>query len=353
MSTAFQQQSTVVTAADWVKGISLSVLASVIGGASKLAIRKSWLLEERLQSQSRPSQIPGNDDNDEEYDSDNDDRPDRRTSIGDYNHQIVVQVMPPSSSPESKSPSSMPSPGIGGSSPLWSSQQPAPTVGDAPSPTYHPQASEELLVEFVARKQQRSPPSGGSSSLRQRLSLSISRDSSLGDASAASLTMDDGGDAAITTTNTADRSGGFGPTSPSSTASSPHAHRRATYTARSSSSRKQLLAYGLRTCGMVGMTILNPLCGILAMNYASPSILAPFSGLTLVWIVVLAGPLLHEPPSITQIRAASMILLGEVVVAVYGDHTTDQGLTTSNVVRTKSRAPAQRGMKIMLSPPRT
>ena len=41
--------STVVTASDWTKGISLSVLASVIGGASKLAIRKSWLLEQELE----------------------------------------------------------------------------------------------------------------------------------------------------------------------------------------------------------------------------------------------------------------------------------------------------------------
>ena len=318
-----------MTAADWVKGISLSVLASVIGGASKLAIRKSWLLEGRSQSQSRPSQIPGNDD---EAVHDNDDRPNRRTSIGDYNHQIVVEVMPPSS-PESRLLSSSgPSPEAAGSSPLWSRPAPVGEKGPLPpSPTTHQQHSEELLVEFVARKQ-RSPPSGGSSSLRQRLSLSISRDSSLGDASAASLMMDNGNDDGDSTDH---RDNGLGPTSPSSTASlSPSVRRTTSLTwGSSSASSRKWWAWGLRTCGMVGMTVLNPLCGILAMNYASPSILAPFSGLTLVWIVVLAGPLLNEPPSVTQIRAASMILLGEVVVAVYGDHTTDHGLTTSNVVR--------------------
>ena len=52
--------------------------------------------------------------------------------------------------------------------------------------------------------------------------------------------------------------------------------------------RRKILAYGLRVSGMIGMSVLNPICCVLAMNYASPSILAPFSGLTLVWIVVLS-----------------------------------------------------------------
>ena len=34
-----------ISALDWTKGILLSIAASIIGGASKLAIRKSWLLE--------------------------------------------------------------------------------------------------------------------------------------------------------------------------------------------------------------------------------------------------------------------------------------------------------------------
>lgn len=33
-----------VTASDWAYGIGYSVLASIIGGASKLCIRKSWLM---------------------------------------------------------------------------------------------------------------------------------------------------------------------------------------------------------------------------------------------------------------------------------------------------------------------
>ena len=51
--------------------------------------------------------------------------------------------------------------------------------------------------------------------------------------------------------------------------------------------------YFLRGCGMFGMSVLNPICCVLAMNYASPSILAPFSGLTLVW-VILFSPLVNN-----------------------------------------------------------
>ena len=38
-----------VTATDWMWGIIYSVLASIIGGASKLAIRKSWIIHGKLQ----------------------------------------------------------------------------------------------------------------------------------------------------------------------------------------------------------------------------------------------------------------------------------------------------------------
>ena len=85
---------------------------------------------------------------------------------------------------------------------------------------------------------------------------------------------------------------------------------------------------------MIGMTVLNPLCSVLAMRYASPSILAPFSGLTLVWIVLLSHRLIGEAPTVTQVIAAMLIVLGEVVVAVYGDHYND-AVTVEQVVRKK------------------
>jgi len=79
----------------------------------------------------------------------------------------------------------------------------------------------------------------------------------------------------------------------------------------------------LRISGMFGMTVMNPFCGTLAMNYASPSITAPFSGLTLVWIVLLSEMYVGEKPRRIQIAAASLIVLGQIVVAIFGDHTND------------------------------
>lgn len=99
------------------------------------------------------------------------------------------------------------------------------------------------------------------------------------------------------------------------------------------STRLWTVAYALRLSGMIGMTFLNPLCCVLAMNYASPSILAPFSGLTLVWIVLLSNPLIGERPTAAQVLAAALIVAGEVVVAIFGDHTNDGGVRLSDLVR--------------------
>lgn len=91
------------------------------------------------------------------------------------------------------------------------------------------------------------------------------------------------------------------------------------------------MALTLRLCGMFGMTFLNPLCGVLAMNYASPSITAPFSGLTLVWIIMFSKTFTGEQPSHAQIFASSLIVLGEVVIAIFGDHTNDEGTTLADL----------------------
>ena len=99
------------------------------------------------------------------------------------------------------------------------------------------------------------------------------------------------------------------------------------------SRRRNLSARCLRYSGMVGMSVLNPICCVLAMNYASPSILAPFSGLTLVWVILFSYPVVGEEPSRSQILAACLILAGEVVVAAFGDHTNDEGVTVEDVVR--------------------
>ena len=40
-----------ISASDWLKGITLSILASLIGASSKLAIRKSWIIQKNLERQ--------------------------------------------------------------------------------------------------------------------------------------------------------------------------------------------------------------------------------------------------------------------------------------------------------------
>jgi len=95
--------------------------------------------------------------------------------------------------------------------------------------------------------------------------------------------------------------------------------------------RTKRIALGLRLSGMFGMTFLNPLFCVLAMNYASPSILAPFSGLTLVWIVLFAEMMIGERPSSIQVLAACLIVVGEVIVAIWGDHTNDEGVSLDEV----------------------
>jgi hypothetical protein len=109
--------------------------------------------------------------------------------------------------------------------------------------------------------------------------------------------------------------------------------------ARNQPQQRQHIVCGFLT--LMEMTIWNPLCHCsLAMNYASPSIAAPFSGLTLVWIdTIFSDMLIGERPSCMQIIAASLIVLGEVVVAIFGDHTNDSGMTTLSDLEQSYREP--------------
>ena len=101
---------------------------------------------------------------------------------------------------------------------------------------------------------------------------------------------------------------------------------------RRSSKRTKMVAYSLRLSGMIGMTFLNPLFCVLAMNYASPSILTPFSGLTLVWIILFSKALIGEIPRRPQVVAAGLVIMGEVFVAAFGDHKNDEGVTLEQLV---------------------
>ncbi|GMH90386.1 hypothetical protein TL16_g11751 [Triparma laevis f. inornata] len=83
----------------------------------------------------------------------------------------------------------------------------------------------------------------------------------------------------------------------------------------------------LHSLGLFGMTVLNPACGIGAMKFANPSLLAPFSGLTLVWVVLFSKSTTGEEPTLVQIIAASTIVLGEIIVTLFGDHSNEDELS--------------------------
>lgn len=69
-----------------------------------------------------------------------------------------------------------------------------------------------------------------------------------------------------------------------------------------------------------------------AVYYSSPSIVAPFSGVALAWVVLLA-PCIGERPEPIRVCGAVLILWGILVVSAFGDHVTNEQKTLDEVVR--------------------
>ena len=89
----------------------------------------------------------------------------------------------------------------------------------------------------------------------------------------------------------------------------------------------------MRWAGILGMSALNPVFDVLALSNANPSLLAPFSGLALAWIILLSEHLIGEPPQRIQICASGLVGLGLILVMAYGDHTNNEDKTLEQVVR--------------------
>jgi hypothetical protein len=227
-----------ITQSDWVKGIGFSILSSIIGGASKLAIRKSWQVEELCQN----------------------------LTTGDF--MLLVDVSQHTSVALQVE---------NGSTPLERDK------------SYQGDRSDEASVT------------------NERQSLHTS--------------------AALRMNEPSTRITFRGLLCAPPVADAPLAQTR-----EQMALKRLYQAYFLRGMGTLGMTTLNPLTTVIAMNYASPSILAPFSGLTLVWIILFSPLVLEETPSLRQVIACAFILLGEVVVAAFGDHKNDDGVSIHDVV---------------------
>lgn len=100
-------------------------------------------------------------------------------------------------------------------------------------------------------------------------------------------------------------------------------------TASSNIAPQSRSAARLRYAAFLFISVANPILDIGALAFASPSILAPFSGVSLAWVVLLSDRLVGERPAKTQIAGALLIMVGEVVVALFGDHSSHGGPQTS------------------------
>lgn len=241
-----------ISASDWAKGIVLSVVASLVGGASKLAIRKSWLLQHQTEGEAEEAATM----------SLNNDSRRRRRRITTRQHSASASSNDGLLSDENAKDTTI--------------STAASTTAGSPLSMDGGQGLEEDLLRADQLQDGRVV----------RCCCSARNESNDGDDDTVSTL------AAVIPT---------------------------------------WVPYVLRYSGMLGMSVLNPICCVLAMNYASPSILAPFSGLTLCWVILGSPCINNEQPSLRQILACALIIAGEVVVAVFGDHTNDEGVTIDDV----------------------
>lgn len=278
--------TTGISGSDWMRGIALSITASIIGGASKLFIRKSWLMVEDLPELNSSYLLPllgfaGNDinsfDTDSQFEVDTDNCVDEEISVFD----------------SIKKKSKLSRGGLSGSNsricPLLESRiETRNIVGSESNNTEtekRPSSESKMHVELsqLQHQNKQAPKT-------QNLNDNCAREFNDEYQCSISQTYQNkpSWDTIITT------------------------HRRSLV---------------LRFLGMFGMAVINPFCGVKSMLYASPSVLAPFSGLTLVWIVLFSEIFVNEQPLPQQIRAAALIIVGEVIIAAMGDHTNNNNIT--------------------------
>jgi len=265
-------EEAVVSPHDWVLGIAFSVLASIIGGASKLSIRKSWIMDTQ-RKQGLISMAANTTSGSTCYEDVNKNNPtinnenvgnsnlhihDGNQHRGGFEHKMNIL------------------------SPLEVSLTPPPPLSSS-----NPMSNNHSL---------QSPSSQDGYHLDN-----------------------------TTTTTTTNRN-------PKNTLS---LHPKTT-------------SWILYLLGMIGMSFLNPLFCVLAMKYANPSILAPFSGLTLVWVVTFSSATLGEHPGWGQRVACGLIVGGEILVAVFGDHTNGEEKSVEDVL-SSYQEPAFRAFVVFMT----
>mmetsp|Transcript_20674 Transcript_20674/g.43441 ORF Transcript_20674/g.43441 Transcript_20674/m.43441 type:complete len:463 (+) Transcript_20674:372-1760(+) len=260
-----------VSAKDWIMGITFSVIASVIGAASKLAIRKSWLIDadrKRPKASTLADLLDCGSTNRGEEDA---------------QHAPISEISVRSSIHHGSS-----------------SDDNAYNEGKAPQHIQTPNDDNANTLPtnrhtYLAPLEVGSPSSKGiSTTLPTPTSLDQDFFSMEGDDASAML-----------------------------------CNREQYPTVKR---KMQIRIWLLYICGMIGMSFLNPLFCVLAMKYANPSILAPFSGLTLVWVILFSRMVVGEHPELSQKVACACIIAGEVMVALFGDHTNNEWDSYDDVI---------------------
>jgi len=289
-----------VTASDWAKGIGFSIAASLIGGASKLAIRLSWLI---TTSQEEEEEVEEGEEQ-QEHIQYHQQQYYQRHHEEQQSHDNVHHDQKEFSNDH---------------------QENSSRINHLLRP--HDQYDKLVDSEYILQYEQHdsiAPAPPAVTRIQEGVAGRVDRQISISSGNSCSRSSSSSADSNIPLF-----------------ASSKKRRCLSRYNNSNTNStifhKTKRLAVALRCSGMIGMTVLNPLFCVLAMNYASPSILAPFSGLTLVWIVLFSETLIGEKPSRKQMIAASLIVLGEVVVAFWGDHTNDENITLEDVAQSYAK----------------
>jgi drug/metabolite transporter (DMT)-like permease len=316
--------TSVVSESDWMKGIGLSVAASIIGSASKLAIRKSWIMVQQQQPE-LPEQ------------SSNYYEPAPTTNVTMAMDKFVQSRSSSRSSSSGSSPETVEE--FMGTASNRRDEQGRTTTNSSSSSSSNDNNNNNNTLTLVNEEEVVTLPSLSTTvttGTRRRVSPVVvaGRSGYYDNNGTISTIHSKNGNRPVTNYNYSNNNHNndhqqvhslFATTTTTTIAATDMLTKRA----KPRCQRNIASALGLRYCGMLGMTVFNPICCVLAMQYASPSILAPFSGLTLVWIVLFSEFSIGERPQYRQIVAAGYIVAGEVIVAVFGDHTNETGAVES------------------------
>jgi len=94
------------------------------------------------------------------------------------------------------------------------------------------------------------------------------------------------------------------------------------------------VALALRWCGLLALSVVGPVLDLLALSHANPSLLAPFAGLSLAWVVLFSQWITGERVEAHQVRASALVGVGLLLTTACGDHVNpNEHATVDDLVR--------------------